>query len=1031
MIEWLTAHRWSVLFLLTVAALGGVVAAVRLPVSLFPVIDFPRVVVSVDAGDRPVERMVVEVTRPLEQALRSVPDIANIRSTSSRGAADLSLTFDWSTRMVDAELQVEAAVNRARIDLPPGTRFEVRRMDPTIFPVLGLTLTSDSRDPVALRDVAYYQLRPILASVRGVAQVEVLGGRVAEFQARVDPDKLRAAGLSIDEVEQAISGNNAITSVGRLEDRYRLYLTLVDAQLHGVADVAALPLRAGPKGVIALRDVADVSLGVAPVWTRVNANGREAVVINVRQARGANTPELVKAVGEQLRLHKDEIPADVRLGTFYDQSELISASAASVRDAILIGAILAGLTLFVFLRDWRLTLVVGIVLPAVLAVTSLLLSLFGMSFNLMTLGGLAAAVGLVVDDGVVMIEHLVRRRHERAGDGSFSLLEAAREMVRALAGSSLATVVIFVPLAFLSGVTGGFFRALALTMASALSVSLLVALLAVPLLTERMLAGGRGGAPAPEARFSRRLAHYYGRAADAMLRRRWLGLLVGGVLCLVGTAALVTLPSGFMPHLDEGGFVLDYRALPGTSLTETDRLLRRVEATILATPEVASYSRRTGLQLGGGLTEPDEGDFFIRLKPLPRRDIEAVMGDIRGKVLADTPGLQIETAQLMEDLIGDLTAVPQPIEVKLFGSDVEQLQRLAPKVAERIAKITGVVEVLDGRKLAGDALRVRVDPVRSALEGSGAEAIRHQLGTLIGGTVAGQIQTGEKLLDLRLWSQPATRDRLSTLESVNLRGADGRDFPVRRVATLDILTGEPQLQRENLAAMVAITGRLENRDLGSAVAEVKRAVTGLSLPRGVRVEYGGLYAEQQRSFRGLMAVFAAAVLLVTALLLYLYERWSIVLAILATVAVSVAVVFIGLWVTRTELNISAMMGLTMIIGIVAEIAIFYFAEMDLSAPIDHAALVAAGRHRLRPILMTSVIAILALLPLAIGLGAGAGMQQPLAVAIISGLAGALPLALFVMPSVCLLLQPNRSGARDSGPPSPPADPASLPTGVPS
>ena len=1029
MTAWLAAHRWSVLFLLSVAGLGGAAAAYRLPVSLFPVIDFPRIVVSVDAGDRPVERMVVEVTRPLEQVLRAVPEIADIRSTSSRGSADLSLTFDWSTRMVDAALQVEAAVNRARADLPPGTRFEVRRMDPTIFPVLGLTLTSSTRDLVALRDVAYYQLRPIIASVRGVAAVEVLGGRVAEFQARVDPDRLRAAGLSIDEVEQAIGGNNGITSVGRLEDRFRLYLTLVDAQLHSVADVAALPLRAGPKGLVALRDVADVSLGVAPVWTRVTANGRDAVVINVRQARGANTPELVKAISEQLALHRDEFPRDVQLGTFYDQSELISASAAGVRDSILIGAILAGLTLYLFLRDWRLTVVVGVMLPAVLAITSLLLSLFGMSFNLMTLGGLAAAVGLVVDDGVVMIEHLVRRQQESAGHGDVSLLAAARVMVRALVGSSLATVVVFVPLAFLSGVAGGFFRALALTMASALVVSLLVALLAVPLLTERVLAQKRGSALPAAPRFYQRIAEAYDRGADWVLRRRATGLIAAGLLCMLGAAALFTLPSGFMPHLDEGGFVLDYRALPGTSLTETDRLLRHVEAKILATPEVASYSRRTGLQLGGGLTEPDEGDFFIRLKPLPRRQIEAVMADIRDQVLADTPGLQIETAQLMEDLIGDLTAVPQPIEVKLFGPDVRQLQQLSPIVATRIAKVDGVVEVLDGRKIAGDALRVRVDPVRMALEGGGGESVRHQLGTIIGGTVAGQIQAGEKLLDVRLWSQPASRDRLSALENVNLRSADGRDFPVRRVATFDIESGEPQLQRENLAAMVAITGRLEGRDLGSAVAEVKRAVTALALPHEVRVEYGGLYAEQQRSFRGLMAVFAAAALLVTALLLYLYERWTIVAAILATIAMSVAVVFIGLWVTRTELNISAMMGLTMIIGIVAEIAIFYFAELDLLLPVDRSALAAAGRRRLRPILMTSAIAILALLPLAIGLGAGAGMQRPLAIAIVSGLVGAVPLVLFVMPSLCLRFERSRSGESSAGPSAPPPDPSSIPSGA--
>jgi CzcA family heavy metal efflux pump len=999
-IDWLAAHRRSIFFVVLVAVVGGAIAAWRLPVSLFPIIDFPRVVVSVDAGDRPVDRMVIEVTRPLEQALRAVPDVLRIRSTSSRGAADLSVNFNWGTDMVPAMLQLESAANQAVARLPAGTRFEVRRMDPTVFPVLGLTLRSTQRDLVSLRDLATYQLQPLLAAVPGVAQVEVLGGRQAEYQVFVDPARMRAAGVTLQEVTQALSASNVISAVGRLEDRYRLYLAVTDTRLRGLDDIAHTALKSSSRGILTLNDVADIQLSTAPEWSRVTAAGGDAVLVNIRQSRGANTPALMTAVTERLRAHAREMPADVRIGTYYDQSELIRASATSVRDAILIGAALSGLILLAFLRDLRLMLVIAIVLPSVLLSTTLLMTVFGMSFNIMTLGGMAASVGLVVDDAVVMVEHLMRRRQERASEAPITLLPAAREMLRPLVGSSLATVVIFVPLAFLGGVTGGFFRALALTMAAALVISLFVALTMVPLLTD-WLTRSRAPRSHQGAGLFGRLRATYEQLAGRLQARPAISVCAAIVLVIGGVIAFLRLPSGFMPPMDEGGFVLDYFAAPGTSLAETDRLLRQVEQLIVATPEVDNYSRRTGVQLGGGLTEANEGDFFIHLKPLPRRDIEDVMADLRAQVETNVPGLTIETMQLMEDVIGDLTATPQPIEVKLFGAQLSELQRLAPQVAQRLEEISGVVEVLDGLRIAGDAIAIRVDRASAAREGLDPQAVSGQVETFLGGTVTSQIQTGEKLIDLRVWSPVSIRERVESIRELRVQAPDGHELPLKRIATVEIETGQPQIVREDLEQMIAVTARLEGRDLGSAMREVRAVIASMALPASVRVEFGGLYAEQQESFRGLIVVFAAAVLLVAALLLYLYERIAVTVSVLLTVLLSVAAVLVGLWLTGTELNISALMGMTMIVGIVTEIAIFFFAEIDMAGAIDRSALATAGRYRLRPILMTAIIAILALLPLALGLGTGAAMQTPLAIAIICGLVAALPLVLLVMPALYL------------------------------
>ena len=994
MMDWLHEHRRSVLFLIAVAALGGVFAARNLPVSLFPQIDFPRVVVTIDAGDQPVDRMVVEVTRPIEQSVRGVPDVIGLRSTSSRGSAELSVNFAWGTDMVAAQLQVEYAVERALPYLSQGTKYEVRRSDPTVFPVLGLTLTSKTRDLVALRDFADYQLRPLLIAAPGVAHVDVLGGDVAEYQILVDPARLQATGLAVQDLANALAANNVLTSVGRLEDRHRLYLTLADNRLRSREDIGHTLLKSGPRGAIELSDVAEIRTGPAQNWTRVVADGRDAVLVNIRQSRGANAPGLTRAVRERLAEHAAEFPADVKIGTYYDQSELVSSAAGSVRDAILIGAALAGLILLLFLRDLRLTLIIVIVLPTVLAITSLLLSLLNLSFNIMTLGGMAAAVGLIVDDAVVMVEHLVRRQQEGETE---SLMAAAREMLRPLLGSSLATVVIFIPLAFLSGVTGGFFKALALTMACALIVSFLIAALAVPVLTNRLLA--RRKAAPQNGGFFERFTQRYAAAATGALRHPARVGIAAALLLIIGWLSYSRLPTGFFPHMDEGGFILDYRAAPGASLAETDRLLRQVGTLLEATPEVATYSRRTGLQLGGGLSEANEGDFFVRLKPLPRRRIEDVMAEVRVRIEAEVPGLTIETAQLMEDLIGDLTAVPQPVEVKLFGADITELRRTAPMVADEIGKIHGLVEVQNGLRVAGDAIIVHVDRVRAAFEGLDPDAVTRQIATLVGGSVVGQIQSGEKLLGVRLWSPDALRDRFEALGKLRLRAGDGHTLPLSRVADIRIATGQPQITRDNLEQMIPVTARLEGRDLGSAMRDVRKAVAAMKLPLTVRIEYGGLYAEQQKSFRGLAAVFAAALLLVAALLLYLYERWAVVLAILSTVMLSVAAVFLGLWVTGTELNITAMMGMTMIIGIVTEIAIFYFAELDTAVEPTADALIDAGRLRLRPILMTALIAILALMPLALGLGAGSAMQTPLAIAIISGLIAAVPLVLLLMPAL--------------------------------
>ncbi|MBY8829479.1 efflux RND transporter permease subunit [Hephaestia mangrovi] len=993
---------WLAAILLT---LGGLVAALKMPVSLFPHIDYPRVVVSIDAGERDAAQMTAQITRPIELALRGVPGVTKIRSTTSRGSAEIDLNFNWGQDMVAATLATQGALATTLPDLPAGTRFDVRRSDPTIFPILGIALTSNSLDQEALRQIADLKIRPALIAVKGVAAVDVLGGAPREFAVDVDPARAQALGVSVDDIAATLGKANVVRGLGRIEDKHRLYLVLAQNRIASMADLAATPVKAATgsgAGVVTLGQVATIKPSVEPHFTAVTSNGRRAVLVNIRQSLSGDTVRIAHDVNAKLA--SLGLPPSVTVTPFYDQSELVTGAANAVRDAILLGALLAGLVLFLFLRSGRLMVITGLMLPAVLAGTCLILRALGMSFNMMTLGGMAAAVGLVVDDAVVMLEHIMRRMQEGTATGVRGLLGAAREMGKPLFGSTSATIIVFLPLAFISGVTGGFFKALALTMVAALGLSLLYARFIIPLVSAHWLREKDAEAAERAGGFMGRIGNGYHRAFERSMARPGLfaALLAAG-LAVLGYAAWHHVPSGFMPAMDEGGFILDYTAQPGAALSDTDRILKQIEQVIMATPEVASYSRRTGLQLGGGLTEADEGDYFIRLKGGSRRPIDAVMADIRQRIQAKVPGIDIETAQLMEDLIGDLTAVPEPIEVKLFGDDDAQLEQAAKRVGDAIGKVQGVVEVVDGLRVAGDAIAIKVDPARAAQQGLDPDSVASQLETMIGGTPATQVRIGEQLVTVRVRAPADLRSRAEQLGQLVLVAPDGHGVRVSQVAQVSIEAGQKQLTREDLAPFIDVTARLEGRDLGSGMKAVRATIAGLHLPSSIRVEYGGLYQQQQQSFADLSMVFAAALLLSALLLTSLYERLAWTLSAIVTVLLSAAAVLLGLWITGIELDISALMGLTMVVGMVTELVIFFLAEIDRSHPLDLAQLREAGAKRLRPILMSALIAILTLAPLALGISRGAGLQRPLATAIIFGLTAAVPLVLLFLPAMIITL----------------------------
>ena len=1010
-------RRRSLLTLIAMLVVAGVGAVFFTPVSLFPTVFFPRIAVSIDAGDRPPDQMEAVVTRPVEQALRAIPGVQDLRSTTSRGSAELSVNFAWGSDMNLALQRVQSAVASAQQTLPKGVMFDVRRMDPTVFPVAAYSLTSTTATPVELRRFADRTLAPMLSTVPGVARVANQGGAPGEYRILADPAKLWAHGLSLDDLATAVSGANVLTAAGKLQDRGKLLLVLTDSRLldpHQIGDVV-VQTKSGT--AIRVRDVAEVTTAPAPQWIRVTADERDAVLVNVYQQLGGNTVQITRDISAALAKARAQAPGNVRIKAWYNQSDLILESASALRNAIIIGVALAALVLLVFLRDWKVTLAAVIAVPTVLAATTLFLKLIGQSFNVMTLGGMAAAIGLIIDDAIVMIEHIDRRLSERR-EGSPNARErvatAVSEFMRPLFGSSAATTVIFLPLAFLTGVTGAFFKALSITMAISLTISFLVAWWLVPVAVEWL---AKHRARSAELNPDGFVLSRYRRTLAGSVGRPWISVVVVAAILGLGVFSFFKVGSGFIPKIDEGGFILDYVAPPGMSLRETDRLIRQVEAIIQHRPGIDTYSRRTGVQLGGGLTESNTGDFFIRLKPVKdRRPIEDIMNDVRNQVQATVPGLEVETAQLMEDLIGDLTAVPQPIEVKLFSQNAQLLKTTAPKVADAIGQVRGVTEVKSGVVIAGDGVNIVIDPARAELEGIDANEASQQISSLLSGTVATQVQSGGYLVDLRVWTPGQVRSRVDQIDTMMLKSpADGHLFPVSRIATLQMQSGQAEIARENMRRMDAVTARVVGRDTGSAAQEVQKVVSKPGfLPAGMSFQMGGLYAEQKSAFEGMALVFAAAVAAVFVLLLVIYENFRIVLSILTMPIAAATSVAVGLLLTKLELNIMALMGTTMILGITTEVAIFYFTEYEelLRAGAEpEQALVDAGVNRLRPIAMTTLAAILALAPLALALGGSASMERPLAIAIIAGLIAQGPLVLLAMPAFYRLIGGVRLDAR--------------------
>jgi CzcA family heavy metal efflux pump len=1035
---WFDRLSRPILFFTIALAVVGAYLAFSIPISVFPSTDFPRIVIGVDNGVTPMDQMLVTITRPIEEAVNSVPGLQNVRSITSRGSAEIDLFFDWNSDMVLTLQRVDAVVARLQSELPPTAKIDTHRLTFAAFPIIGYSLTSQSVAPEHLWEIATYDIKPRMNRLDGVATVVVQGGRVPEFQVTPDPARLLSAAVTVTDILDAIRRTNLIDSPGLIESEHNLVLGLVSGQVRSAGQLGDMVVKTSPANVpIRIRDIATVSPSVAPVYTIVTANGKPAVLLNVNRQPDSNTLQVANEVHDLVRQIGPTLPSGIQLEPFYDQSTIVKDSISSVRDAVLLGILLSSVVLVLFLRDWGTSFVAGLVIPVTLLITFVVLKVAGESFNLMTLGGLAAAVGLVIDDAIVVLENIVLHRDAGQSRGE-AISRALRELTVPLIGSTVTPIVVFLPLIAMTGVNGSFFRALAVTMTVSLITSLFLALSWTPTLSQYFVrrktpvTDGSGADSAVDAarllsveeahlgeRFGK-VVNFYGRVMRAVLLRPWILVTSVAGIIMLSVVSYHFLGSDLLPEMDEGGFILDYYTPPGSSLAESNRILLRIEKILHDTPEVENTSRRTGLQLGlAAVTEANRGDFTVKLKAKRSRPIEEVISDVRSRVESSEPATKVEFVQVLQDMIGDLSNQPEPIVIRLYSEDGKLLNELGPRVAQAIGKVNGVVDVLNGVEdaISGPSVTYQVNPSVAARAGFTPEEIAVDASAILEGEPAATpLVLNDRAYTIRVRFPDANRANLEQMTNTLLASATGKTTTLGSVADVVNVPGETEIRRENLQRLIQVTGRFEGVDLGTGMAAVQKAVNEMHLPKTVRVEYGGQYEEQQKSFHDLLMVLLLALLLLFSVLLFEFRTFSAPLAILASAMLSTSGAFVALIVTGTTFNVASFMGMIMVVGIVAKNGILLldaengFRELGYSL---EDSMIQAGRRRLRPIAMTALATIAGMLPLALAIGAGSEMLQPLAIAVIGGLLSSMVLSLVFTPAIHYYLLECRSRARGS------------------
>jgi CzcA family heavy metal efflux pump len=1011
--QFFIAYKNPLTVIIALILLGGVFVYSRMQTSLFPEITFPKIKVIADAGLQPVNKMMITVTQPLENAIKQVPDLEDVRSITSRGSCEISAFMNWNANIDISQQRIESKIAQIRNDLPAGVQITVEKMNPSILPVIGYTLetNSNSRTPIDMKQIALYTIKPFLSQVPGVSEVRIIGGKQKEYWLTLNPQRMSTLGITPDALSTALSQTNFIQANGYLSDYRLMYLTVTDATVHSLDDLQNLIISNDGKRIVQLKDIAEAKINEGVEYTKINANGKQGLLVAVIKQPNTNLVTLSTAMQKKVEELRRILPPEVKIKPYYVQADFVNDSVKSVTDSLWIGLALALVVAIIFLRSLKASATILITIPVTICLTLIIMYAMGYTLNIMTLGAVAAAIGLIIDDAIVVVEQIHRSHEEHPEEPSRTVVQKAiRYLLPAMIGSSLSTIVIFIPFELMSGVAGAYFKVMTNTMIITLVCSFFVTWIGLPVIYLLLTKEKADTARTIKAETK----------PQEVKKQKWVSFFIHKpyisfiIIAVFGVSIWLILPqlqTGFLPEMDEGSIVLDYNSPPGTSLDETDRMLRQVEKIIVKVPEVQAYSRRTGTEMGFFITEPNRGDYLIQLKKNRTRSTEDVIADLRKQIESTQPALTIDFGQVIGDMLGDLMASVQPIEIKIYGDNNQKLHQLSEQTGAIVEKVEGAADVFNGIVISGPSVSIIPNTSVLAQYGLTPQALETQVQLGLQGSEVGSILEKQQMSTIRIVYPGTLQQSIEGIRHMQIFLPSGRLIPIASLATVQVNAGDAEIQRENLQSMGVVTGRLENRDLGSTMKEIKQKVAAeVNLPQGYHVEYGGAYREQQQSFHELLMILITSSLLVFGVILFLFKDFLVALTILILAVLGIAGSYAALYITNTALNVGSYTGLIMIVGIIGENAIFTYLQFReswrVSKDVDDSIIYSIST-RLRPKLMTALGAIIALMPLALGIGTGAQLHQPLAVAVIGGFIAALPLLLIVLPSMLRIVSRNK------------------------
>lgn len=996
-----TKFQGPIAAILVFILFGGIYALLNLKTGLFPDITFPKIKIIADNGEQPIDKTMATVTIPLENAIKRVENLNVLRSTTSRGSCEISAFLNWGSDIDLGKQRIEAQINAIKQNLPPDVSITVEKMNPSILPIMGFSLEGTKQNQIELRQIAEYTIKPILARVYGVSDVAVIGGKVKEYHISLDPMKMSDFRITPAYVADVLSKSNFISSNGFMVDNNRLYLNLTDAAIENKNELENTIILNSPKSNILLKDIAKIQIAERRDYVKINANGKDVPLIAILKQPNANLIDVTAGVQNQLSEIKNILPQGVTLKPYYDQADFVSDSINGLKDVLWIGLLLAIFITILFLRSFKASSVILITIPITLALTLVILYALNYTFNIMTIGAIAAAIGLIIDDAIVVVEQIHRTHEENPDESSYTLVtKAVKYLFPAMVGSSLSTIVIFLPFILMGGVAGAYFKVMTDTMIITLVSSFFVTWIGLPVIYILFSKEKHKIKRGTKELKKRNWVYFF-------IKRPWISAALVAFLIVSAYLIIPSLPSGFLPEMDEGSIVLDYSSPAGSSLDATNRMLNIVDQILKGIPEVESFSRRTGTQMGFFITEPNRGDYLIQLKKKRNRTTDEVSNEIRTKVEAVLPALRVDFGQVITDMLGDLMASVQPIEIKIYGDDPNTLEQLADSTTNYISNIHGIADAFNGITIAGPSINLEPKVANLAQYGLSPSDFQFQIQTKIEGTITGSILEKNHLVNIRLLEAPG-QVSYDKLKKNFIFLPDGKLKPIDEFANIVVTKGFAEVDRENLKEMIAVTARLNNIDLGTALKEIQNTLNQkLHLPKGYQIIYGGAYAEQQQAFKELLLILFSAVLFVFTVILFLFRNIKVSLAIIFIAVLGISGSLLALFITGTPLNVGSYTGIVMIVGIIGENAIFTYLQFKNGKDNnlkEEEAIVQAVSIRLRPNLMTALGAITALFPLALGIGTGAQMHQPLAIAIIGGFIIALPLLLIVLPTILKFIE---------------------------